>query len=255
MAISWFIRLRLEDDRVIAPEEHQRRVVARTIIRIGKDYELLSFRCVAEHMHIEPRCDRADAGQFARRVEIALTKQLPHNVGFKPARFDPLKDQAHLLNAFGYTLGQDGHHDYRLDPYHDASALPELLCFRAGPTYLRSNVDKYLPEIRHRSLEVFLEPLTLEHPILSYAPLAAAGAAALALPDLSGNSRAAVLARAAAVRIGVQGLYRREVADLLGVDRRTVTNLLQETCTPPARVITAVELQLRLRQQTPRSRR
>lgn len=247
MPVGWFIRLRLADDRVIAPEEKHRRATGRTILRTGRDHGLLSFRGVDEHLHLLSKFDRASAGQLARRVEIALTLQLPHDVGFMPARFDPIKDQDHLYSSLDYTLRQDKRHDYRQDPYHDVSALPELLEFRAGPTYLKANVEKYLPQVKTELLLKHLSPLRLDYPLETYAPLAAAAAASVALPDLGGKSTAAVLARAAAARIAIADLRQVEVADLLGVSPRAVHNLLRRG-PPPARLLQALDRQLRLRQ-------
>jgi len=246
MPLGHHIRLRLLDDRVIARDDNERRLVARVVLRLGKDFGLLAFRCADTHLHMESTSDRPASGQLARRVEITLTQRLPHDVGFSTARIDPIVRQDHLYNAFDYILRQDKHHGIQMDPFHDASVLPELLRFRAGPSYVRTNVEAFLPRVTQADLVKHLGDLSLDRAIETFAPLADAAAASLALPSLEGNRPNVVLARAGAVVVASPHLMQKEIASLLQRSPRTISRLARHPV--PATLVEAIELQLRLRQ-------
>src|SRR5829696_6495085 len=74
--VAQHVTLRLCDSRVIAPSGPARRTAARTMLEIGAVHGLLSFHVVDTHAHALLPCARIEAGQFARRVEIALSKRL-----------------------------------------------------------------------------------------------------------------------------------------------------------------------------------
>src|SRR5262245_5666905 len=131
MAIGYLLMLRLQDDRVIAPSPAERRLLARTVLRMTRRCFLLVFALVDTHVHLEvARCTREAAGELARRIELSLGRLLELPVGFERARVKTIVDQAHLAAAFRYTLRQDRHHGVDVDPLRDATSLPDLLGMR-----------------------------------------------------------------------------------------------------------------------------
>jgi hypothetical protein len=103
MSIGQHIVLRLADHRVIAPDPAARRQVARSVLGIGRGQGLLSFRLADTHLHLLAACDRDEAGQLARRVEISLAQKLSLDVSFVPAYFKAVDDGRHLYRAFLYV--------------------------------------------------------------------------------------------------------------------------------------------------------
>lgn len=244
--IGQHIVLRLEDDRVIAPSPSSRRLLARVVLEEARDYGLLAFRGADTHLHLETVSDRSRAGRLAWRIQVALGWRLSLDVSFAPAHYKAVTDQRHLGNAFFYILGQEGHHGCRLDPFHDASILPDLLGLRVVGGFAARNVQAFLPRVRRQHLEPFIGKSRLERPVVTYEPLAEAAAAALALPNLGGRSPLVVRARRAATQAVARELDANQVADLLGIGRRTVRRLRSDPS--DARLVRAVQLQLRLRQ-------
>ena len=61
MAIAHHLMLRLVDSRVIAPTEASRLELARSVLTIGRDYDLLAFGAADTHAHLEAACSERDA--------------------------------------------------------------------------------------------------------------------------------------------------------------------------------------------------
>jgi hypothetical protein len=230
MCVGQHIRIRYSEDRVVAENDGERRILARVVLKLGKDYRLLSFRSADTHLHIETACDRRSAGEFARRVEISLRHRLPHDAQFARVKIDGIRSQNYLYNTFDYTINQDKHHG----------------------SHLRENVEKLLPRVDPPYLKKFLGGLDLEHPIHTLEPLAEAAASAVALPTVTSNHPAAVLARATAIKIAAPHMKRKQVAELLKVSLITVKRCLKKRV--PQSLWDAVLLQLRLRQQKMKSK-
>lgn len=74
------IRLRLRDDRVIAPTAEQRRQVARVVLHHGLRYNLVAMALADSHLHIEALCGSVAAGRFAHgSVAVFQTVRWPRS--------------------------------------------------------------------------------------------------------------------------------------------------------------------------------
>ena len=247
-ALAQHVMLRLRDDRVIAPSVAARRLLARVVLSVSRDKGLLCFRAADTHMHAVVMGTKEDALELARRVEIALTLRLGHSVGFAPAHVRSIESQHHLQRAFWYVLRQEEHHGLDSDVHHEASNLPDLLGLRPMGAYTADIVRSHLPRVHRAEL---VERLGLADPIpadLSLVPLAGAAAAALAIADLRGRTREAVLARRAALRVARDLRRPGEAAATLGLSERTARHMARCRDETPTSVVRAVHLQLALRQ-------
>jgi len=152
MPVGHHVRLRARDDRVVTPSPADRRRYARTVLEVGREFGLLCFRGADTHGHVELACNRDAAGEFARRVEIALTLGLGVDGGFQPAWVGPIHDQRHLQATFRYILRQRDHHELESDPFHEASNLPDLLGLRPLGVYTAARVRELLPRVHRDDL-------------------------------------------------------------------------------------------------------
>lgn len=245
-AVGQHIMLRLADDRVIAPTTAMQRMVARTVLRLASNTGLLAFRCVDTHLHINSLTSRVRAGKLAHAVESSLVQRLSLDVSFSPARFKDIADQHHLERLFHYILDQERHHGVHLDPFHEASVLPDLLGLRTLGGYVVNNVRSYLPRIRGQQLQQYLGEERLSRPVESFDRLGEAAAAAAGLADLKGNTPETVMARCAAVSVAAGILTSPVIGMLLNIHKRTVQRLAARH--PDPALVQATALQLRLRQ-------
>ena len=199
--LGWHVMLRLGDGRVVAPDLVARRALATSLCRVAQSFRVLAFRAADTHVHLLAACDRAAAGRLAQAAEVSMGGALALPVGFTPAHFEPVRDQAHLHNAFHYVLRNPAGHGAAYDPLHDASALPDLLGMRVLAPWILPLVRERLPRLRSADLVAHLgigDLVPSEDPTL----LAQAAAAAVGLPSLEGRSARAVAARAAACHLG-----------------------------------------------------
>ena len=73
------------DGRVLATTPATRRILARSVLELGRDAELLAFAQPDNHLHaIAPR-DESACNELARRIEISLSRVLSLPVRFAPA--------------------------------------------------------------------------------------------------------------------------------------------------------------------------
>ena len=244
MSLAHHLMLRLRDDRVVATTLPARRALARAVLKAGRACTLLAFRAADTHLHIEAACDRVDAGQLARRVEIALSRALRLPLPFAPAHLRPILDQQHLQNTFWYILRQEPHHGTEADPHHEASNLGDLLGLRPLGAYTAANVKSLLPRVRAAEIEAELG-IDRTAPVERWDLLAEAAAAAACVPALEGRSAEVVRARTAAIQLARPHLSCRALAAKLGVGYRTVVRM--RAAPIDARMLEAVAHQLRLR--------
>ncbi len=244
--IGFHVTMRLADDRVIAPSIAARRRIARLVRHHGAGCGLLAFRVVDSHIHLLLLCDRASAGEFARRLALAIHGALAPGAPFEPSRCRPFTDAAHLRNAFDYVLRQSARHGVLHDPRHDGSVLPDLLGLRVGGREIALRVREHLPRVTRDFLLGHLGVSALEE-VDGVGPLVGtlvdAAAAAFALPDLDGSSDDVILARAAAVA-AVPGVRTAVLVETLGVSSRAIQRI--RLLSPPPGHIRAVRLQLGL---------
>jgi hypothetical protein len=246
MALGQHLVFRLADNRVIAPSPEERRQVARALLELARQAELLAFGLADTHLHLLAGCAREAAGQLARRVEISLVQRLSLEVGFVPAYLKPVDEGNHLYRAFTYVLEQTTHHGLSWDPLHEASNLPDLLGMRLLGAYTAATVRRRLPRITRQDLLSRmgigeLQPVDGPAELVTRAALAAAG-----LPSLNGKFPEAVEARRAVVQL-LRDLPLAQRAVLLGVADRTVRDLRRRPADP--RLVQAIRLQLGLMQQ------
>jgi hypothetical protein len=245
MPIGQHVRLRLEDDRVIAPTTAARRLLARIILHHGRGFGLLSFGCPDTHLHLETACSHAEAVELDRRIKIHLRKLLHPEVGFQRSRIDAVKDQWHLFNTFKYAITQQDRHGCHVDPFYEATILPDLLGLRVTGDYVIARVSELLPRANRELLLSWADFPPLDDGKLCLDPLVDTAASAVALPDLVGRSSDVVRARRAAVQVACRHARLGEIADLLEIGLRTVKRLKAEP--EDGRLIRAIEAQLRLR--------
>lgn len=245
MPIGWQLIIRRVDDAVLAPGVDARRAFSSCVARVARGFPLVAFHAPDGHAHLPMLGSRAAAGQLSRKVLVGLGRVLGHAGAFEPGRLRPVHDQAHLRNLFRYTLDQQRHHGVTVDPFHEASALPDLLGLRVSGSWLREVVDERLPRVKRGMLTALLgvDPDELDE--VDLACLADAGAAAIGRPSLDGRTSLVVTARAAAVQLARPDFPERSVAKALGCCRRTVCSLARHAVPPAIRA--AVEGQWRLR--------
>lgn len=245
-ALAQHLVLRLRDNRVIVPTVADRRYLARAIFERAREYALLAFRAADTHIHLAAACSRLAAGQLARRIEISSTRTLRLAVGFAPAHIEPMRTQRHLRNTFFYILRQHQHHGIDTDPFHEGSNLPDLLGLRRIGVYSAENVRALLPRVRRADLLEVLGVATLDRPAeLTLERLAAATAAAAALPDLSGCAAETNAARRAAIALAGRTFSSIQLSRALCTSRSTVNRMRHQ---PPCdQLVQAIRLQHRLR--------
>ncbi|RLB65158.1 MAG: hypothetical protein DRI90_02770 [Deltaproteobacteria bacterium] len=248
--LGYHINMGLEDGRVIAPTTATQRTLARTVLASGGDYKLMAWRAADTHLHLSAACSRRRAGSWVRNLSTALRCRLGLPTRFTPAHFEPIVDQRHLYNVFRYVLRQDERHGIQLDPFAEASNIPDLLGMRSLGRYTGATVAQLLPRIRADELVARLGltlPQLLEGPISDGArqQLSDAAAATVALPDLRQRLPESVAARRAAVAFVGDELTSQQLGALLDITARSVRRLRGQPADP--RLMEAIARQLRLR--------
>jgi hypothetical protein len=241
--LAWHVILRLSDDRVLAPDVATRRLLARIVLRFGGPLGLLAFRAADTHLHALLLGSRPDVGRFAWLSELSYQARRHPGVPFDRPRFKPVLDQRHLEHAFRYILDQERHHGIDLDPFHDASSLPDLLGLRPLGSWLIPRVAGHLPRVRRRDLLTLLGRDELDG-AGHLAHLPAAAAAAAALPHLRGRDDRSAAARRAAVHAAA-GHTRAQIAGLLDLSLASVKRYRAES--PDPALLPAVRRQVALR--------
>lgn len=222
----------------------RRRLIARTVLRLGREAQLAAFGLEDRQLRLIAFSARDVAAEFARRVELSLGGALRLAAGFYPAYIEPVTHGRHAYRLFDFIL-QASPLQLR-DPRREGSALPDLLGLRPLGGYLAQNVRRFLPRIhREDLLRLFdlprLEPS--EGPVDQVIP---AGLAATALPALDGASREVNALRRAMLPL-LQSIAPSRQAELLGVHRASVFRWRQ--LPHDTRLLGACRLQLGLYQQ------
>lgn len=243
---AWHVMIRLDHDRVLAPDTPTQRLLARIVLHAARPFRLLAFRAADTHLHAELVGTRADAGRFAWLVELAYQARLRPGVPFHRPRLKPIHDQQHLRSCFRYVLDQERRHGIELDPFADASNLPDLLGLRVLGAWTAGLVAGHLPRVRRGELLKLIgcDQLDASTPLDH---IAEAAAAAAALPDLRGTDHASVAARRAAVHAIGRRMTRVQVAEALSLPVTTVKRL--RAGMPDPLLVRAVLRQLALRQR------
>jgi hypothetical protein len=247
MALGQHIRLRRKDSSVIAPTVREQRIVARAVLERGEAFGLLAFSAADTHLHMETACDHQAGHEYARRVEIAVTRRLGP-VGFARPQVDEIHQQWHLHNLCDYILRQNKRHAIEdLDPLRECSNLPDLLGARLLGAYTLENLKRALPRFHEGDFLRLMGVESLEPADGPLELLPAAAAAAVCTLDLSTLSADAIAALTAAVRVGGDRLPTTALARLLGISRRTVHRMRDRPVSDA--LVQAVRLQIGLRLQ------
>lgn len=238
------VRLRPRNNVVLADNPVRRRILVRAVLARGEQYGLLAFSLADNHLHLELACDRGDAGEFTRRLEISLARSLQLPTGFEKPYIEPVKTGTHLRRLFDYILRQDKHHGLGCDPLREASSLPDLLGLRPLGLYQVQLVRRQLPRLTGRDL---LDLLGVPHLEAANGPLdllVEAGLAATALPSLDGSGREIRQAKRAMLEIADRRLPEAGLAELLGGCPRSLRRLRQFPADP--QLVGAIRGQLSL---------
>jgi len=244
-AIGHHIVMQLCDGRVLAATPSTRRQLARSVLTLGRDSELLAFAQPDNHLHVVAPRDEGASNELARRIEISLSQVLALPVRFAPAHCTPILSQHHLSGAFRYVLTQNAHHGVDHDPLHESTNLCDLLDLRLTGQYTRTNVRRYLPRIRREQLLEWLGAPTLEPTDLPIDQVMDAALSASGLINLRGSCPEVVATRRAIAKIVGRRIPPGDLATLLGVSSRTAFRLLRDS--PDPRLEHAIRLQLGLR--------
>ncbi len=246
--------MRADDDRVIAATTSELRRAARSLAERDPELGLLAFGGGGNHFHTVLMALGLTVAEYARRASTSMNLALRPGTAFARYRAREIDSQSYLMNAILYTWRQDDRHERALDPYREATNLPDLLGLRFIAEFTIPRLRRALPRLGRDDLLQHMpnghlldesSPLALRH----IAVLPDAAAATLALPSLRGNRAEAVLARAAAVQIARRSLNTQQTCDLLQVSTRSCRNLA--TRTVPLSLTRAVEGQARLRAAPP----
>jgi hypothetical protein len=244
--LGYHITLRLEGDRNLAPTTAARRLFARTVLTVARPFVLLACRWVDTHGHLEILGTRKEAGELARRVQIALQHALRPGAPFVRAHFTPMYTLAHVKSTFRYIMGQREHHELTIDPRHDASNAPDLLGARTTGLWTALHVRNHDARLKRAHV---LEALTMDDPeVISdppLEPLADAAAAAVCLPELD-SSALGVAARIGAVHVATDA-STADIATLLQISTRSVRRFRAKPA--DAAVVRAIRQQLAMRAQ------
>jgi hypothetical protein len=241
MVIGIHIGIALVDRRAIATDIAARCEYARVVTRIGENYGLIAHGLADDHGHLVVRCDRAHAGTFAQAVEKALRHRLAIAVPFGAAYFKLVREQSHLRRLIPYVHGQAAHHGVSVDPFCDASSLPDLVGARfIGGEYLGERLAACAPRIRPaQHIPAALKARRCPTPSIEQA--AAAAAAAIGRTSLIGQTANIIAARRAAIEVAVP-VGRARLAAALACSLATVSRLKHEPARPE--LVAAVRLQV-----------
>ncbi len=237
--IGWQLILRTVDDRVLAPNPPTRRCIAR-VMAAYEGLGIYVFAVADTHLHIGVLASRSVAGRIAKRVVLSLHRLLGYD--FEPVRLRPIHDQAHVRSLLHYILRQSEHHGLSNDPFHESSAILDLLGLRVVMPALAGRVREHLPRLKAAEVEAHLGGMPPERLDLSL--LREAACAAFALADLAGKSPPAVSARRAAAHAAKECATTAAVATSLGITARAVQRFLTEPPVPEN--VRAVRLQMGL---------
>lgn len=243
--IGYHLQHRLVNDRIIAPTPEERRILSRVVLKQGRQDSLLAFGLADAHLHQLPLCSRQAAGRLAQRVEAALKLRLHLPVGFAPFNAKPIYTVWHLSQAFLYVLTQYERHGLDWELAHEATNLPDLLGLRLVGRYTRANVARALPRVKRADLLGCLQVSQIEPTDNPLDAVLEAACAASCLPNLAGSSSEAVAARRAVIEVVRRRVPPKDLAEQLGIARRTLSWLRNKPVAPD--LVRAIRLQLGLR--------
>ncbi len=232
---------------MIAPTKQQRFEIVNIISGLANKYQILTWRLVDTHIHLLVVQSRESAGKLTQVLETVINKRLNLAIGFSPGFIKPIANQNHLLQTFQYIMRQEDHHQTLIDPFHDASNLPDLLNLRVFEKPLYNHISDYLPRIKRSTLLHFLKrDPTLE--TKSYKDLREAIKSATGIYHLKKNIGIVRKAKRAALFLSKKDLSPVQQAGYLEISTRTIRRLKQKP--PEPSLVSAIKAQLAMRQAT-----
>jgi hypothetical protein len=241
--LGYQLVMRLRRDRNIATTVEARRLIARTILRVAREFPLVAFRWGDTHGHAAVICNAALAAELARRIESALKQVLGLPISFAPVDLTPIHDIWHLKNVVRYILCQDSHHGFTHDPFHEASNLLDLLGIRVIGAWTALILKQQLPRIRRADILAMVGMVDPDRDPPLDGDLLDAAAAAIGVSAL-GNDRESLRARIALVHVAAP-LGPRDLVERLGIATSTLRRL---RATKPSKAhVRAIRQQLVLR--------
>lgn len=248
---AYHIGIRPRGSWLVADTPEARRLVVRCLLDRGAAVNLLAFGIADNHLHIEVVCGRAEAGEFARRVEISLGRRLCLSDGFEPAWIRPVEDATHFRRLFGYVQRQDERHRLLSDPLREGCSLPDLLGLRPRGAYLAANVRRFLPRVRRGDLvellgfELAADPAPI---VADPTQIVEAGLAATLLCDPRKRNAEHLELRRAVVHVAAGlGCSSGEIAGALAISPRGVRHLRGQAELASPRLVEAIGRQIALR--------
>jgi hypothetical protein len=240
--------MRLRRDRNVAPTIAERRVLARTVLTVGRELPIVAFLWGDTHGHMAVAAGQSVAAEAARRIESALKQVLRLPVPFAPVELTPIRDVWHMKNVVRYLFTQGEHHGFDGDPLREASSFPDALGMRTVGVETARTLKAALPRMNRAGLLAMVDLVDPDCAARWDGDWLEAVAAAACRPGGRGKHRDAITARAALVRLALASFSPREIRDRLGVSGAAYRRLLEVE--PAAAVVRAVRQQLVLRSPT-----
>jgi hypothetical protein len=221
--LAWHINIGLQRRSVLTDTPAARRTWVRSVHRFFRETGLLAVSCPATHAHLLVCGDRSELGRRVHALECSLSWHLGLDAPFRPAWFEPVRDQSHLESAFRYVLTNRRRHGLFGDAVGEASNIPDLLGARELLGWTRSEVRRRLPTVDRRHLT---DLLGLEPRSGTDARLVLEAASAATGFEVLGRSQGSVRARSTAAALGLAlGLRPLDLAARLGVHPSRVRRL------------------------------
>lgn len=237
MSLANHIVLRMEDSRPIFLDVDVRRLFSQTVARFGEEFDLIGWGTGDDHGHTVNMGDDRHGNEFARRVEISLTRSLDLGIGFRRASVVPIRDQSHLKGSLRYDIDQPRRHGVH-DPFHVGTCLPDALGARVLAPYLPERIARHVP---NAFLDDFAPPAgALPEPTDPYVWAEATGAA-IGRTSLRGKDPLVLDARRAVLHFAHEA-RGRDLVDALGISPRALARLRRRPL-PDRSLLRAIELQ------------
>ena len=153
------ITSRLVDRRSLVRTREEGLSLARRMLRIGSDGQLLGFSIAVDHVHAGVAGDRSQAGRYARKYEAAFTLASGRWLGFDAADIRPFVDADHEHAWIQYCFRQPLKHGIVGDPLGELGCGLDLLLIRLVDPNLAARVKEWLPGLERSDIVRFLAPL------------------------------------------------------------------------------------------------
>lgn len=245
MPVGYHIGFRARDERVLAPEAGGRRAFAAVMKSVGRERGLYAFGLADRHGHAVLHGVDAPVAEFIQYAVLALRARLGPGVVGRVIR--EVRDGFHEESLIGYCHTQDVHHGSHLDPLREGTSLPDLFGLRPDGAWLAARVRELAPQLDRKLLldQWGIPSLSAASVATDLRVLAECGAAAVGVQALVGRPERVRAARHACVEVAGPDARTSALAEVLGIDERTVRRNRENAADP--RLVHAVRLQLGLR--------